>query len=165
MRGILLSALVIVLTSACGQAKLEPGLGPKPVAIMNLPTTPTISSARKLGGAVVIYKRSGGLAGISEQWTIFPDGRIVSLDDREFTASAAMVSTLVAKIKALGFFELESASSLPSSCADCFNHQITVDTGGKPTSITVEGSVADPQDPKMMVLEAINKFLISVLKD
>ena len=159
MRRYLISALLMTVITACGQAEARPESKSEPTATVQVPDKPTDSGASKSGGAVIIYERSGGFAGISEMWTIFPDGRVVSADGEEFTVPADEVAALLAAIEALGFFDMNNPSGLPSTCADCFVHQITVNSGERMNSITIQGRISDPEDPRAKILEEINNFL------
>jgi len=159
MRRYLISALLMTVITACGQAEARPESKSEPTATVQVPDKPTDSGASKSGGAVIIYERSGGFAGISEMWSIYADGRVVSGDGEEFTVPADEVAALQAEIEASGIFEMIGTSGLPSACADCFVHQITVSDGEKPNSITIQGGISNPEDPRAKILEEINNLL------
>lgn len=162
MRRYLISAALIALMSACAQAEARPEPVSEPTATVQVPAKPTDSGAGKSGGAAIIYGRSGGIAGISEMWMIFPDGRVVSADGKVFAVPAVEVSALLAEIEDLGFFEISNPSGLPGTCADCFVHQITVNNGERLNSITVQGRISDPEDPRLKILEIISELLSSL---
>lgn len=159
MRGVFVTAIVATLIAACTQAaaQLVPDVEP---TLVNEITEPAMAEGHeKLGGAVILYQRSGGFAGISEQWTIYPDGRIVSGDGQERKVSAEEVSALLIEIGALGFFDLRDSGGLPNTCADCFSHQITASSDGGLNQITVAGAGYDPQDPRWQVVQKISDFI------
>jgi hypothetical protein len=87
---------------------------------------------------------------------------VVSGDGEEFIVPAEEVAALLAEIEASGIFEMTGPSGLPGTCADCFVHQITVDDGERPISITIQGRITDPEDPRLKVLESISELLSSL---
>lgn len=159
MRKYLLSGFLIVVISACAQAEAKHDLEVKPTATNELAASSTISSADKTGGAVIIYQRSGGLAGIAEEWRIYPSGLVVSGDGQENKVDPGEISALLSEIEALGFFEMRDSDRLSSSCRDCFVHQIIVSSGESINSIRVEGGVSDSEDQRLEIVKKINEFV------
>jgi hypothetical protein len=109
------------------------------------------------GGAAIIVQRSGGIAGTSDQWAIFPDGRVLVGRTKELRVTPAAVTGLMASIERRGFFTLELARPVP--CPDCFTYTITVSSGGRVHSVSwVDGQKSVPQ-AALDVLDDINVFL------
>jgi len=109
------------------------------------------------GGAAVIVQRSGGIAGTSDQWAIFPDGRVLVGRTNEFRVLPAAVTGLMESIERHGFFSLDMGR--PSPCPDCFTYTITVSSGGRVHSVSwVDGQKGVPQ-AALDVLDDINVFL------
>ena len=160
--------LGLVLTTGCAsstqvRATLEaPTLGaPTRQDQPSVPAaTPTPGS--RSGGAVITFDRSGGIAGISEHWTIYLDGRVIGPAEEEARVPVDEVSQLLAEIEAAGFFEWPPLPRSLGSCADCFTYSITVAYQGKTNRITlVDGETGAPEEA-WTVLERILGILNSV---
>ena len=102
--------LLLVFLVACKPAPAWTALDTRTPSPARLPPTRVFSGSDKLGGAVIIYQRSGGLTGISEQWTVYPDGRITSAQGPEYRVSPEHVSSLLKEIESSGFFEMSENS-------------------------------------------------------
>ncbi len=127
------AVVLFLLLTACEQAALL--------------ATPTPRHKRRvdIGDAVIVYRRSGGFAGISEQWRIYPDGKIVNGDGRGFRVPEERVKELLLTIEALGFFEMPDSLGPLDACCDRFIHEITVRRGDEVKKVaTVD---ADPMLP------------------
>lgn len=159
MRRYLISALLMTVISACGQAEARPESESEPTATVQVPAKPTVLGTDKTGGAAIIYQRSGGIAGIAEMWTIYSDGRIVSGDGQESSVTPEEVSALLTEIEALGFFDLRESGGLLSTCRDCFIHQITVSSSERFNSIRVEAGGSEPEDQRLEIVEKIYEFV------
>lgn len=158
-------ALWVALTAACGQQAAEPTHEADPRSTDQTPTPPTATPGDKAAGAAIIYQRSGGIAGLVEEWRIYPDGRVVSAEGKEHEVPPQEVSALLVEIEALGFFEMRDPGGLSATCADCFSHEITVSSGGKLNRITVAGGNYDPQDPRWQIVQKISDFVSALPVD
>jgi hypothetical protein len=117
------------------------------------------AGADELGGAVIVFHRSGGIAGVDEKWEIHPDGRVFSAKGEQGAIEADQVTTLLEAIEALGFFEMKDSYGLPSQCKDCFTYTVTVSSGDKVKSITTIDNASDAPPELGQVLEKINTLL------
>ena len=158
-------ALLVVLAAACGQQGAKPTREAEPGSTDQTPRPPTATPGDRAAGAAIIYQRSGGIAGLVEEWRIYFDGRVVSAQGIEHQVPAEEVSALLAEIEALGFFEMRDSGGLSSICADCFSHEITVSNGGKLNRLTVAGGNYDPQDPRWQIVQVIGDFLSALPVD
>ena len=52
---------------------------------------------------VIIFQRSGGFAGVSEQWSIYATGKISKQNGEELSVEPAKVTALLAAIQTAGF--------------------------------------------------------------
>jgi len=95
-------------------------------------------------GAVIVFQRSGGFAGVMEQWVFFSDGKITDEKGEQKTVPADQVSALLDKFEAIGFFEMRVSPGGGSIgvCKDCFTYQVTVTRGEKKNSVTVQDGAA-----------------------
>ena len=107
MKRIWIAALLAVLAlAACTPGdKITPAPLVTGAADATTPLPPGTMPAT--GGAAVIVQRSGGIAGTSDQWAIFPDGRVLVGRTNEFRVLPAAVTGLMASIERRGFFALE----------------------------------------------------------
>ena len=106
----------------------------------------TGSPTGDLKGVLVIFKRSGGIAGVNETLTVYDDGRIAFAGrNHESTAQIAPdeLSTLRQLLASPEFAALDSR--YPAMGADLFIYSITIPTGGKPqTIVTMDGAKNPP---------------------
>jgi len=133
--------------------------------IMASPTSVTPSEG-KIGAigdeAVIVFKRGGGLAGVSEEWRIYPDGQVVSMGAPPRKAPAEEVALLISEIKALGFFEMNDVYGRFSRCADCFHYDLTVTSAGKTKTVSTMDAASDAPPELQKVLEKVTTLLASL---
>jgi len=109
---------------------------------------------------VIVFYRMGGFAGVSERWTVYPDGRVVAADGVEKRAAPEQVAALLAEIDRLGFFGLASNYGLGSPCRDCFSCEISVvGPGGSPKTVVAVQGAGDTPPEFLQVVEAIERLL------
>jgi hypothetical protein len=111
-------------------------------------------------GAVIVYRRSGGIAGLDETFTIYQDGRITSSDGGEWYVSPQDLQDLMKQIKQVGFFQVEQTGPFNVPCCDRFSYTLTVNLEGKTHTVqTYDGAVDQPESVQSAI-NAINTFLI-----
>lgn len=164
----ILMFLTVALTTGCVPA---PKITPTPEATtQEAPTrqdqTPTPAATPTPGsrssGAAITFERSGGIAGLSEHWTIYLDGRVMGPAEEEATIPAEAVSQLLAEIEDAGFFEWPPLPRSLESCADCFTYSITVEYQGKTNRIALVDGQSDAPEEARTILERILGILDSV---
>ena len=115
----LLWMLILFFLSSCS---VETAHAPVE-GIAETPTTaPTATFAPN---TAVIFKRSGGIAGINEAWTIFTDGTVVTNSATQPELSAEEVEQLLGSLESSGFFELENSYLPDDTCCERFFYEIT----------------------------------------
>jgi hypothetical protein len=84
-------------------------------------------------GAVLVFHRSGGIAGVNEIWTVYADGRVTLLEGNQPEASTQQwqvdpeqVVTLLEKLDSLGFFTLQISGGPGDACCDRFAYSLAV---------------------------------------
>ena len=122
--------------------------------------TPTPES--RPSGAAITLDRSGGIAGISEHWTIYLDGTVIGPAGEEARVPTGEVNQLLADIEAAGFFEWPPRPRSLPSCADCFTYSLTVEYEGKSNRITLVDGESDAPEEAWTILERILGVLESV---
>ncbi|WP_420643769.1 hypothetical protein [Candidatus Leptofilum sp.] len=116
--------LAILLLIPFGQSSCTVETAHAPVD--ELTETPTaVPTATFAPNTAVVFKRSGGIAGVEEEWTIFTDGRIQTNTTIQPRLSTENVSQLLASLDSTGFFSLSEAYLPEDSCCDRFLYEIT----------------------------------------
>jgi len=133
-----------------------------------LPAPDTSTSPLQAPGpyaAAVVVQRTGGLAGVSEQWSIYPDGRVLSPKGTQSQVGAAQVSALLAALDKAGFFTLQdsysqgSQGSQGSQCRDCYNYQLSVNNNRRSKTVSFVEGATDTPPALTASLKAINDLL------
>lgn len=110
-------------------------------------------------GAVIIYRRSGGIAGLDEQWEIFDDGRIVAKSGEIAQTTPEEISGLLTELARLGFFDLQPQPLPLDLCCDRFTYELTAVSGQRAQSYTaVDGQEGVPP-AFWQALELVQAFL------
>jgi hypothetical protein len=110
-------------------------------------------------GAVVVFRREGGIAGLSEQWTIFADGRVQDADGNNYEIEPAAVTAMLATIESAGFMELDNSSPPANLCCDRFVYALAVRLGDRVhTMQTVDGAEEVPEG-LMSALNAVQSIV------
>lgn len=116
----LLGFLVLLLLSGCA---VETAHAPEAAVEATATAVPT---ATHTPNTAVIFKRSGGLAGVNEEWVLFVDGRIETNTTIQPQLSAEDVSQLLNSLETVGFFQLNNSYLPEDTCCDRFLYEITV---------------------------------------
>ena len=116
---------------------------------------------RDNAGSFIVFKRSGGVAGLQQQWVIYSDARIKKPDGTQVKVYADRVKTLFDRIKATGFLDLNESYKPPIPCLDCFTYSITVQINGQGKTAVMTD---DRQQSEQLAttLDAIRTFLSTV---
>ena len=89
-------------------------------------------------GRVLIYNRSGGFAGVSEEWIIYADGTIIAPDGTAHQVETKQVQAIVDKT---GGMNVKDSYVAKNNCCDHFNYKITYFVEGELKSVsTVDGA-------------------------
>jgi len=149
---ILIISIAAVIVSACSPLQAQ-GAQPtvqdvvEPQSKSGEPIETVVQEGKnEVGGAVLIYERSGGLKGEMTKITFYADGRVESQDGTVTTVEASQVLGLLRDIEALGFFDLEDSYGKFSPCNDCFTHTVTVITSDRSKTVTAKDGNEAPQE-------------------
>lgn len=113
---------------------------------------------------MIVLERSGGLAGITEKWSFYSDGRVVSDKRGEQKMDPAQIKVLVDELISQKFSSLPESSGPVNNCNDCYQYSITMNVNGTSKTITaVEGAPSTSADV-MKVVDAINNLIPTNLK-
>ena len=108
--------------------------------------------------AVIIYRRSGGFAGLDEEWMIYEDGTVNAKSGDHMKVDPGQVSSLLETIDGLGFFELETSYMPKSLCCDLFSYELVVHYKGVTMAVAAMDG-ADAPDHFWSALDAIRVFI------
>ncbi len=125
-----------------------------------VPPTPTeeqvlTSDLEAFTGPVIILKRSGGFAGLEDQWAIYADGRVEGSNTAQSPLSTEHIAKILADAETGGFFNLKNEYIDPGHCCDFFNYEVTLTLadGRSHTIITVEQTPGQPDILAQTILE------------
>jgi len=122
--------------------------------------TPTIApTATFSANTAVIFKRSGGLGGLNEAWTIYTDGRIETNSNSQPQLSAEDVTQLLNGLESSGFFELEGSYLPDDTCCDRYFYEITAVQGTTFHTITTLEATPDMPEALQQALRLIQTAL------
>ena len=111
--------------------------------------------------AVVIYGRSGGFAGLQQEWTIHPDGRVILPNGSEKQADPAQAQAVFEAIQSANFRSLDAAYLPEQTCCDLFTYTITVQTGSDSQTITTMDGANEPES-LTAVFQAIDDLIQTI---
>ena len=150
---ILISLLLALLLIACSPAQLQ----------SSQPTNTTGSSESGTKNDTLSWKltfnRSGGLAGVNDQVTIYADGRLLDERDQAITANSQAAS-LVADISKMDFSKFEDDYGKSSRCNDCFSIKLSFEKGSSTKTINM---VDDPSMEIPAELQALVQQITAIL--
>ncbi len=132
LAGIVLSCLVFILAGCVTAAT---------------PTATSIPPTAK--DAIVVYHRSGGIAGFDETWTIYGDGRI-DHTGRGAGQSGQLptdrLNSLIVLIRSIDLKSIKDSYVGENTCCDRFIYEITITLDGQTKSIkTIDAAEGEPQ--------------------
>lgn len=126
------------------------------------PSPPEHSEANIPAGVALVLRRSGGIAGVAEQWTVYVDGRVLAGDGGRWQASPERVSQLVSELEQLGFFELADRYIPLNTCCDRFTYELSVRSGARTHTITALEATPDVPDAVWRALDTVAGFIAEV---
>jgi hypothetical protein len=130
-----INLLVLAMALAWLAGACTPSAQTEPTAAAPQPTQPA-----DLTTPVIVLRRSGGFAGLDEQWQIFSDGRVLSRTGRAtetaFQVPAQAVSELLVWLEGSGFFTADVPTPNPDeACCDRYLYELTVTSNGRSHSV------------------------------
>lgn len=159
--------ILVILAAGCGPAPdgvptQESPRSTPPARVATLPSAQDASEG-KLGEAVIVFSRSGGIAGISNRWTIYANGRITDEAGQEYLVPSSEVDELLAAINDSGFFEAEMPPRKLGFCADCFTYALIVESEGRTAQIRFTDADTDIPQEIRELFGRIQVFLDSLV--
>lgn len=99
----------------------------------------------------IIYRREGGIAGITQEWTIFPDGRIVGPGDQEMQVPAEEVMLLLANLKEIESLPVQESYVGDDACCDQFIYTITFKVDNQTTTVQTSDGADHPEEVSLLL--------------
>ena len=128
----------------------------EPAGTSTAVSTPTIAP-----NTAVIFKRSGGLAGVAEQWVIFVNGRVETNSTQTAQLTAEEVNLLLNSLTSAGFFELENSYLPEDTCCDRFLYEITALQSSTFHTVTTLEATPDMPESLQQSLNLIENALFA----
>ena len=95
----------------------------------------------------IIYRRSGGIMGTSQEWVIHMDGRIEAPGELQMHVDTKDIEAIMAQSSAI---EPPTSTPEPAPCCDQFTYSITIVSGDQETSFTTsDGASAEGEHMAM----------------
>jgi hypothetical protein len=110
-------------------------------------------------GVALVYRRSGGFAGVSEEWVLTDDGRLTASGAGQWQTSPEQVAQLVDTIEALGFFELDGHYVPLDTCCDRFTYELAVRSGERTHAVRALEATPDTPAAVWEALRAAGQFI------
>ena len=142
-RTILLTGLILFLVGCAPVlSQVLPQGSPTPVGTKKIPLAE--------GNPLIIFRRSGGLRGVSESWVIYEDGQVVYQEEikRESATGeieAQELAGLLALVEETGFFSFSDSYMPQNTCCDRFSYEITVIKNGQGKMVTTMQGAEAPE--------------------
>lgn len=114
-------------------------------------------------GAMIVFERSGGLAGVHEVWRFYEDGRVVKTEQRrnvteEAQLSRGAVRDAVERVVEAGFLDLDDEYMPANRCCDRLTYRLTVVYDGSVKTVTTMDGAEQP--PALAgALEVVNTLI------
>ena len=142
---LLIVLLLFIPLVACNNALNEIGNSPSPDIV---PTGTLLESKPQTHPeAVIVFKRSGGIVGIMEEWQLFSDGTLTKNGEPKDSLTPEQTGQLLSQIEQLGYFGLGSAYLPQNTCCDRFLYELTVTLDDRSHTVkTMDGVETAPQE-------------------
>ena len=112
--------------------------------------------------AAIIYRRSGGIAGREETWTIYPDGRVTKTlqpqGEKVWQVPATDVAALLSRLDELGFFALSGSYMPLDTCCDRITYDIEARSGTQVNHVVTLDAAPNVPDKLWQAIDALNAF-------
>lgn len=117
-------------------------------------------------GAVLVFQRSGGFAGVNEVWTLYADGRLTKSDHdqpeaeiQEWQVEPEEVKALLEKIDSLGFFSLPDSSGGEAAGVDRFSYSLAASYQGSSRTLSAAEGAKGVTEVYFQAISEVQRFL------
>jgi len=166
---LVLALLALLPTAGCtattvAPTAVTPGVTPARTPVVTATSGSTVASTASVeaqsepegeAAVVLVYKRSGGFAGVDESWTVYEDGRVVDASGKESTVSISELADVIAQAQQAGFFDQRLAVDRKSACADCFTYELEMSVDGQRNKVAFKDAQQDVPDAIWRLLASV----------
>ncbi|MCI0398801.1 MAG: hypothetical protein L0332_06320 [Chloroflexi bacterium] len=110
-------------------------------------------------GAVILFQKSGGFAGVMDTWTIYADGQITKDTGESWQVAPELVNGTVAAAAAASFFDLERRYVPENTCCDLFIYTVTVRDCEQVHTVTAIENAPEAPEALWQVIRLIEQFV------
>ena len=110
---------------------------------------------------VITYQREGGFAGITQEWIIFPDGRIIGPGDQEMMVPSKEVIALLAKAAEVESSSLQKSYVPEDACCDQYIYTVIVKVGDQETMVRTIDGAEQPEQLTSLLSDIENLILMA----
>lgn len=155
--------LLSLLLAACSEAAEQPAA---PAAAPVEEVAPAVEQPpvelQIEGTPLIILRRTGGFAGLEDEWWLFGDGRIVHRSDNQVQqVDGAEVVALHQDMLNGGFFNLAPEYLPADPSADRFTYEVTLIDGDNRHTVTTMDDAENMPDLLRQSLSRITMLLVS----
>ena len=161
-RIILLLGLILFLVG-CAPALSEvlPEGSPTPGGARGTPVPMKVPLPE--GSPLIVFRRSGGLMGVSESWVIYEDGRVAYQEEIKGESATGEIEAqelagLLGLIEERGFFSSSDSYMPQNICCDRFSYELTIFKDGQSKRVTTMDGAEAPEGLWTIIGE-LNKLL------
>lgn len=108
---------------------------------------------------ILTLQRSGGFAGLSQQWAFYGDGRLEMPDGNEKHVDPQQLQAVLDAAQTANFFALNNSYVPQDSCCDQFLYEITFQLGDHNKTIATMEDAPEQPEQVTAVLNAINNLI------
>ncbi len=118
------------------------------------------------GKPIIVFRRSGGLAGVSESWTIYEDGQVVYQEEKKEESATGKIKAqelagLLGLIEETGFLSFSDSCMPQNTCCDRFSYEITVLKDGQSKRVTAMDGAEAPEG-LWRIMGELNRLLVGI---
>jgi hypothetical protein len=152
--------LLIIALGGCATA-VSPATPSAPQPSVS-PLASPLTSPLTPNGPIVVYHRSGGIAGIDETWSIYADGRVEHAGrgtGQSIQLTLDQINAFVQTIRMTDFNSIQDSYVGANTCCDRILYTITINLDDNAKSIkTIDGATGEPA-ALTLLQSAINDLL------
>ncbi|MCP4424821.1 MAG: hypothetical protein GY803_10040 [Chloroflexi bacterium] len=172
-----LTAVLDGKTTATPEPALKPVATSEPTATAVVEQTPTETAVAKQvpadnaesdrpgktdvvpAGAVLVFHRTGGFAGVDQRWVVYADGRIENPDGVQIQADASQVQAVLETAENANFVSLNESYIPLGACCDHFSYSVTIQIDGETKTVSTIDNAPKQPEGLTAVMTAINILL------
>ncbi len=109
-------------------------------------------------GALILFRRSGGIAGQTQMWTLYSDGRVVDASGAAERIDPTFINTAMQSIRSAGFFDMQPQYGI-GPAPDAYTYTLTVRDGDQVKTVTTFDGAAEAPAQLTDLLQTVQALL------